>query len=155
MNKITIILLLILITFRGFCQEAKLTDVIIGIAEEMAADESDPQAVTVYIERLQELLENPVKINSSGEDEIARLFFLSDFQVKALADYSHSSGRIISVYEIANIPGFDKETVQMMVPFIRLDNNQSINTDSAKWRNTLLTNLSGKPGNDDTSSIGS
>ena len=54
---------------------------------------TDPEAVSTFIERLHELAENPVKINSSGEDEISRLFFLSDFQVKALADYAHSSGQ--------------------------------------------------------------
>ena len=47
-------------------QETKLSESIISIAEELAADESDPEAVSVFIERLHELAENPVKINSSG-----------------------------------------------------------------------------------------
>jgi hypothetical protein len=155
MKTFYISLLFILFPIRSFSQEAKLSEVIITIAEEMAVENSDPGNVTLYIEKLQELAENPVKINSSGEEEISRLIFLSDFQIKALADYAHSSGKIISAYEIANIPGFDKETVEMMIPFISLDNRLKINSDSAKWRNTLLTNLSDKPGSDATSSIGS
>ena len=132
-----------------------MSDVIITIAEEMAADNSDPDAVNVYIDRLQELAENRVIINSSGEEEISRLFFLSDFQIKALADYAHSAGKIISVYEIANIPGYNKETVEMMIPFISLDNELKMNSDSVKWRNTLLTNISDRTVSDDTSSAGS
>jgi hypothetical protein len=145
----------ILLPFRSFGQEAKLSDIIITIAEEMAAEISDPEAVNTYIDRLQELAENQVFLNSSGEEEISRLFFLSDFQIKALADYSHSAGKIISVYELANIPGYDRETVEMMIPFIRLDNRLKVNSDTARWRNTLLTNLSDKPGFDDTLAMGS
>jgi hypothetical protein len=139
----------------SFSQDAKLSEVIITIAEEMAADNSDPDAVNIYIEKLQELAENPVKINSSGEEEISRLFFLSDFQIKALVDYAHSSGKILSVYEIANIPGYNKETAFMMIPFISLEDKLKMNSDSVKRMNTFLTNISDKPGMSDTSSIGS
>ena len=155
MKKLLLILILILFPVWSFSQETKLSDVITSVAEELAADDYDPEAASAYIERLQELVESPVMLNSSGEDEISRLFFLSDFQVKALVDYSHSSGKIISIYEIPNIPGFDRETVTMMIPFISLDNKLKINSDSVRWRNTLVSNLSEKPGNDDTSSLGS
>ncbi|HUX58679.1 MAG TPA: hypothetical protein VMV77_17040 [Bacteroidales bacterium] len=155
-NGIKIIILLpILFPVYTFSQEPNLSDVIINIAEELAADESDSEAALVYIERLYELIENPVKLNTITEDEISRLFFLSDFQVKALADYAHSTGRIISVYELAIIPGFDKETVEMMIPFIKLNNGTKMNSDYVGWKNTIITNISIKSGNNDSTSIGS
>src|SRR5665648_459672 len=132
MIKFVLIIILFLLPISSFGQEANLSDVITSIAEELASDESDPEAVAIYIEKLYDLAEEPVKLNSSGENEIKRLFFLSDFQVKALADYAHSSGKIISVYELVNIPGFDKETVVMMIPFITLDNNLKINSDAVR-----------------------
>ena len=150
-----LIILLILNPIFVFSQEINLSEDIIYIAEELAANDSDPEASEAYIERLQELAENPVNLNFSGEDEISRLFFLSDFQVKAIADYAHSSGMIISVYEIVNIPGFDKETVEMMIPFISLDNKLNMKSDSVRWRNTLITNFSLKSGDDDNRSLGS
>ena len=155
MAKYVIIFILVFSTVLSFSQETNLSDVIINIAEELAADDSDPEAAATYIERLNELAENPVKLNSSGENEISRLFFLSDFQIKALVDYAHSSGRIISVYEIVNIPGFDKETTEMMIPFITLDSKANMNADSIRWRNTSVTNFCIKSGNDDTTSLGS
>ncbi|HEY5469783.1 MAG TPA: hypothetical protein VIK07_04610 [Bacteroidales bacterium] len=151
----TIPLLFILTQLNVSAQTEKLSEAIISIAEELAAEEADPLAAENYIEKLQELADNPVKLNSSGENEISRLFFLSDFQVKALVDYAHSSGRIISVFELANIPGFDKETVETMVPFITLENYINMNPDSARWRSTLLTNFCFKSGNNDTTSLGS
>src|SRR5664280_1744504 len=128
-------------------QSEKVSENIIEIAEELAADEEDPEALSVFIDRLNELAENPVKINSAGEDELSRLFFLSDFQVKALADYAHSSGRIVSVYELAAIPGFDKETVEMIIPFITLDYKPVNDSDSVQWRNSIVSNLSIRPAN--------
>ena len=136
-------------------QSEKLSDNITEIAEELASDDSDPEAVTTFIDWLQELSEDPVKVNSSSEDEISRLFFLSDFQVKALADYTHSTGRIVSVYEIASIPGFDKETVEIMIPFITLEYKLVNNSDSAQWRSSLISNFTLKSGKNDTSYLGS
>ncbi|MGD0754275.1 MAG: helix-hairpin-helix domain-containing protein [Bacteroidales bacterium] len=138
-----------------FGQSEKLSENIVEIAEDLAADEEDPEAVSIFIDRLQELAENPVKINSSLVDEISRLFFLSDFQVKALAEYVHSTGQLVSVYELANIPGFDKETTEMIIPFITLENNYINNSDSVRWRNSMISNFSLKSGNSDTSNLGS
>ena len=155
MKRFLFLIYIILSPLYIFSQDVKLSEVIITIAEGMAGDDSDPDAVNLYIEKLHELAENPVKINSSGEEEISRLFFLSDFQIKALADYAHASGKIISVYEISNIPGYNKETAEMMIPFITLNDKLTTDSVSVKWRNTLLTNLCDKPGRDDTSSTGS
>jgi hypothetical protein len=155
MIRYLMIFFLLLLPARCFSQETTNSDIIISIAEELAADDSDPEAVSTFVDRLQELSENPVKVNSSSEIELSRLFFLSDFQVKALADYTHSTGKIFSVYELALIPGIDKETVEMMIPFITLEYINITNQDSVRWRSSLISNFSIKPGNNDTSFLGS
>ena len=150
-----LILVSTLFPFFVLGQDSKLSEAIINIVEELAADESDPEAASVYIERLFELSENPVRLNSAEEDEISRLFFLSDFQVKVVADYVLSSGRLISIYELANIPGFDQEIAEMMTPFITLDAAIMMKPDSARWRNSIITNISARSGNADTTTLGS
>jgi hypothetical protein len=154
-TKYLFFFLIALLPIKVHSQSEKISEIIISVAEELAADDSDPEAASSYIERLNELAENPVKLNSSGENEISRLFFLSDFQVKALLDYVHSSGRIISVYELANIPGFDKETTEMIIPFITLESKMTLITDSVRWKITSLTNISIRPGSYDSTLSGS
>ena len=157
-RTIIISVLLIFLVITGHVvkgQSEKLSQNITEIAEELAADEEDPEAVSAFVDRLNELAENPVKINSDREEEISRLFFLSDFQVKALSDYVHSSGQIVSVYELANIPGFDKETVEMIIPFITLQFKLNNNSDSVRWRNSDISNFSIRSGNNDSSFLGS
>ncbi len=147
-------ILFLLVTSQAISQEIRLPDIITSAAEELAADDTDPHAVSVYLERLYDLAENPVNLNSTSGNDMARLFFLSDFQIKAVEDYTRTTGKIVSIYELANIPGFDRETVEMMIPFIVLDKIPDIHPDRTMWRNTLLTNLSVKPGEHDSSSLG-
>ncbi len=138
-------------------QETRTSDAIISIAEELASDDSGSES-EAYIEKLYELSEDPVLLNSASEKEISRLFFLSDFQVKALADYVHSSGRIVSVYELMNIPGFDKETTEMIIPFLSLEvyrGTKPDTTNSTRLRSTSLTNFSFKSPSDTTKFLGS
>lgn len=140
--------LLILFSFlfnvNSYGQEEKISDIISSVAEELADDESDPEAVAVYIEKLHDLNEDPVIINSADGPELSRLFFLTDFQVKSLEDYIHYSGNILSHYEIANIPGFDRGLATMMLPFISLNAGKESNSESIRLRNNLLTNISVK-----------
>ena len=71
-------------------QDEKVSEIIASIAEELADDETYPEAAELFSERLYDLIEKPVRINSADESELSRLFFLTDFQVKALADYIRS-----------------------------------------------------------------
>ena len=155
MKRYITILFLILLSSNAFSQEINLSERITSIAEELAADEEDPEAISIFTDKLNELAENPVKINSAREEEISRLFFLSDFQAKALSDYAYSSGQIVSVYELANIPGFDRETVEMIIPFITLQFKLKNDSDSARWRNSIISNFSVRSGNNDSSFLGS
>ena len=141
MAKFKLIILLTCLSSSILCQEVRLSERIIIIAEELAAYESDPYATELFSEWLFELTEDPVMINTGDEREISRLFFLNDFQVKVLADYVRATGRIISPFEITNIPGFDRETVEMLIPFISLNNKHSTFSDSSHFRQSLLANL--------------
>ena len=62
-----------------YCQELGQTD-LTDIAEDLASDETDPEAATIFLEQLHELAGDPVRLNSGDVTEISRLFFLSDFQ---------------------------------------------------------------------------
>jgi hypothetical protein len=150
MIKLKLFVLFTFIPILTLSQETKLSEIITSAAEELAAEEDEPETAELFIDRLYELTEDPVKINSGDEDEISRLFFLTDFQVRALADYIKINGKIVSVFEIANIPGFDKETTEMMAPFITFDSSFRLPTDSKRERYTLLSNFILKPSTSDS-----
>jgi hypothetical protein len=155
MIKNLFFILSLAVPLRISCQEKVIPEVIKDIAEELADSESDPEAAAVYADKLYELSEDPVNLNSASADEISRLFFLTDFQVKALSDYTHTSGRIYSYNELAIIPGFDRATTELMIPFCTLAGKDIAAADSSRWSNLLITNLSVRPGQPDAPSLGS
>ena len=93
-----------------------ITDAVAGIMSL-----TDEYEASFLLERLSEIEERPAAINSGDEEEIARLFFLTEFQVRVLADYVTRKGDIVSLYELALLPAFDRETVMLMAPYITLE----------------------------------
>jgi hypothetical protein len=146
-------LLVILNSEMVFTQEAGNSELITSVAEELAGE--DQGDIESYIDRLSELAENPVNLNSGSEDELSRLFFLTDFQVRSLIDYTRTSGRLVSAYELPSIPGFDRETASLMLPFITIEDSKTSTPLFGPLRNHLLTNITYRTGNDYSSSPGS
>jgi hypothetical protein len=124
------------------------------ITEELAMHMEDSETTTLMLEWLQELIDDPVMINSGDEEELNRLFFLTDYQIKSLINYTNNTGKIISHYEIATIPGFDRATAEMMVPCVILETYID-NEKRKRWRTEIITNIAFKPGETDSSLLGS
>ena len=143
-------LLILPLTVKLYCQRSVDPELISDIAEELAGDEQDPDAVSVLIDELTELSGNPVSINSGLYNEISRLFFLSDFQIKSLTDHISQTGNIVSIYEIASIPGFDRALAEMTAPFISLDVKSEKNHKPGRLYNNIISNLIVSPGEKDT-----
>ena len=136
-------------------QEINIPERISEIAEEIAAEENDPFVAELFSDMLYDLSQDPVRINTGNENEISRLFFLSDFQVKAIADYIRNSGSILSPFEIANIPGFDRESAEMMIPFITFAGRPVASHDTSRLSQSIQANFTYKSGTTDTSFLGS
>ena len=136
-------------------QENVNEELISEIAEEIYSVEENATDLETLTDKLYELENDPVRINSGNFRETVRLFFLSEYQIRALVEYVRVSGRIVSPREILNIKGFDAVTVRMMLPFITLGDTRGILSRRLWLRQRMLTNLSLKPGCKDTTAEGS
>jgi hypothetical protein len=121
-------------------------------AEEIMAlgDDYDP---SLLLEQLSELKEDPVRINCGDEHEIARLFFLSEFQVRLLADHISRNGSVVSLYELSLLPAFDRSTVKIMAPYITLRSCEK-KSGSESSRTTVTLTASTRLGDDENESGG-
>jgi hypothetical protein len=88
--------------------------------EEIASYEGNEYLISDFSSEIADLLANPVILNRGTEQEISRLFFLTWYQQQSLADYIRRMGSIVSVTEIAYLPGFDRELALLLEPFISL-----------------------------------
>ena len=100
---------------------------------------TDEYEASWLFDKLSELEERPAAINSGEEDEIARLFFLTEFQVRVLADYIRKKGDVVSLYEIALLPAFDRFTAMLMAPYVSLESSDRKSIPSSGRTTVIMT----------------
>jgi hypothetical protein len=113
-----LVILFTIITFSAVRAQEDASDIAAAMAEIMAL--TDDHEASLLLEHLSDLREKPVTINSGDKNEIARLFFLTEFQVMVLVDHIKRNGAVVSLYELALLPAFDRSTVMLMAPYITL-----------------------------------
>ncbi len=71
-------------------------------------------------ERLRYYLAHPIDINTASERQLAALLFLSPLQIANILTHREKSGAFLSVLELQAIASFDVQTVERLLPFIRV-----------------------------------
>lgn len=104
-----------------------------GMSEETAAEIND---------LLLSLHENPVNINDTTA--MASLPFITPFQHKALCYYIMLYGQLLSIKELAFVPGFDSATRALIEPLVKVEPYE----ESSRFRpwqghHTLVTGMGG------------
>ena len=65
-----------------------------------------------YLQQMQEFLRNPVELNVAGEAELNQLRILTPVQIQNFLIYRKQVGKLIDVYELQAVPGWDIGTIQ-------------------------------------------
>lgn len=81
-------------------------------------NENSQTDLTQLAENLAALQENPLAVNFARADELLAIPFLNAFQVDALLRYRENSGYLLSRYELAAIPGWDRATIAQVLPYL-------------------------------------
>ena len=122
------------------------SDMLRSLLTDIAAQNEEEQDLEQLLETLEDLSENPVYINDADFDDVARITWLTEFQVRSLLDHVKRRGQIRSHYEIALLYGFTPELVQTLIPVISLEKKPdavSINPKRAirYGKNRLITGV--------------
>ncbi|NLN95033.1 MAG: helix-hairpin-helix domain-containing protein [Bacteroidales bacterium] len=88
-----------------------------ALEDHAEASESEYDYTDLFAE-LEYFLTYPLPVNIATFDELRQLFFLNDLQINNLLKYISDYGKIVSIYELAYIDGFDREVISMLKPFI-------------------------------------
>lgn len=90
--------------------------------ENLAETQDDSE--TDYSNLLEDLLvykRNPLNLNRAGADELNALGLLNEFQINALLRHREKAGKLISIFELQGIDGFDLESIQRILPFVAVN----------------------------------
>jgi hypothetical protein len=89
--------------------------------EDPGIEPEDEHFMAEAIETLNYLRYNPINLNSANEKQLNKLFFLNAMQINNLLDHIRNHGKLISIYELQVIEGFDTDIIKMMLPFIKVE----------------------------------
>lgn len=85
------------------------------LSAEIAEDATDTE---LWAEDLGNLLHSPLRLNFVTADELAALRMLDIFQISNLLMYREKTGMIFSHYELMQVKGFDRELIEMILPYL-------------------------------------
>ncbi len=93
--------------------------VVEDIIEQMqAGSESENLDFTALIEDLTNFAQHPLNLNDATEEELGKLQFLTDFEVKSILFYLKKTGTMYTVYELQMVYGLSPDKIQMLLPFV-------------------------------------
>lgn len=99
---------------------------------ELAAGASCVEELSEYeLERIFQLLEDPVRINVEGPDKLVEAGLLTRYQAASLADYRVRHGDVLSFKELSLVDGFTSSLADLLKPFISLDSFRGTEPPSA------------------------
>ena len=89
----------------------------IEIAAERLGDNADVDLTNLF-EVLVDRYRDPLDLNRASAEELAELNLLNDVQIGALLAHVDRTGRMLSLYELQTINGFDPATIALVRPFV-------------------------------------
>lgn len=120
--KFYIILLLICSSQLGFTQgESKEKNEIIEQRIEYIGGENEDIDYTTLFDNLFYFYDHPINLNDTKEVEsLLEIGLISDLQLLSLKTHIATNNKLMTIYELQAVPGFDLETIRNVLPFVKV-----------------------------------
>ena len=79
-----------------------------------------------FLQSLLQFTKNKININTAGQGEFRELKMLTDLQIQNILKYRQLLGNFISIYELQSVPSVDIETIQNILPYLRVGNIETL-----------------------------
>jgi hypothetical protein len=113
--------LLLIIAGTSFCFSQTETDLEQQL--ETTAEQGQQHSETVsWLEDLLFFREHPINLNDASKEDLQTLHILTDIQISHLFSHIERNGKLLIIYELQTIEGFDQETIQKLLPYVHIHN---------------------------------
>lgn len=78
---------------------------------------------TTLLDALYLYRDHPINLNRTSREELEQLQLLTDIQISSLFAHIAKNGRLLTIYELQGIDGFDLQTIRRILPYVRVSDN--------------------------------
>lgn len=82
-----------------------------------------------YLQQLAYYQKHPLNLNVADANELNELRILTDLQIQNFLSYRRLFGKIIDIYELQAIPGWDIITIRKILPFVTVASGVAVKDD--------------------------
>lgn len=100
-------------------------------AVEQLGDDADIDLTNLF-EFLTDRYLDPIDLNHTDALELNKLLLLTDVQISAMIQHIQRNGKLLSIYELQSIDSWDVRTIQQVLPFVTVRENQLASSASLK-----------------------
>jgi hypothetical protein len=102
-----------------------------------------------YLQQMLQYIKNPINLNTAVATDLKELRVLTPIQIQNFILYRNLAGKLVDIYELQAVPGWDLQTIQKIRPYIQVSLQADVrNTVSSRLRNgehSILLRLSQVP----------
>lgn len=115
-----ILFILLFVSSFSFSQEKNeiIQQRIEFISEQLESEEID---LTNVVEALNYYFDHPINLNNTDAESLRELNLLSEIQINDVLLHVELFGKFISIYELQGLKYWDLQTIQLVLPFVRVD----------------------------------
>jgi hypothetical protein len=88
------------------------------ISEQFQSENLDLTNIT---EQLNFYYDHPINLNATSGEELEELYLLTGVQINDLLLHRKAFGKFISIYELQSLSYWDPQVIQLILPFVRVD----------------------------------
>jgi len=94
--------------------------------EEMAEKNNAEPVDDSYLTGLDQFSRHPLNMNEASEEELIQLQIPDVLQIRNFLLYRSMLGSLLNIYELQAIPGWDMETIRKILPYVKVEQNESL-----------------------------
>jgi hypothetical protein len=88
--------------------------------ENLAAETETVTEDDQSLQDLDHLKQHPVNLNEAEADALRQLTMLSELQIQSFLQYRRLAGRLLDMYELQAVPGWEPAVIRQLLPFVRI-----------------------------------
>ena len=122
--KRAILIVIFICSFLQVNAQVELTEELIQeYIEEILNDLDEEQVdnVEFFIQMLEEFSKKPLHLNRDDLSILAQMGIVSNDQLAALDHHIETYGKLLAIYELQTIPGWNLATIRRMQPFVKVN----------------------------------